>query len=344
MIKSGQSSFTLPTAFDTSLGTNFTQQSCPDYFATFLKNETFINCYPMSFYLKNSQSYVDIVRNGLEAVEYVLNASCSVDYKKCSQVMSDISQGLISSSYCAHDYSLQNPLVIQAVNDFAAYGEVFQATCLRLPVNQTEVFEQSGSVSEIITESSPNSFTPTSVSAPITSILSQQPSASISLGSTLETLANGKNKRQDIQTIVPEFENYDIIEVYPRSVEKASYCYSDALFSMIESSADDAYLYLLPLGISFPNTSTPSCSACTKQVMAIFHSYTNNASNVITNTYGSASGVIAEKCPNTFVNTSTLINNHETGSHNEAIIRKPNLNVLSLIVLFLSIFSLSFVL
>lgn len=78
--------------------------------------------------------------------------------------------------------------------------------------------------------------------------------------------------------------------------QKATYCYSDALFSMVESSSDDAYLYLLPLGISFPSSSTPSCFQCTKDVMAIFHSYTNSTNNVITSTYNSASSIIAQKC------------------------------------------------
>lgn len=350
MNNAGSSQLVLPKAFDTSLGTNFTQQSCPDFFSNFLKNDTFINCYPMSFFLKNSQSYVDVVRSGLVAVENVLNTSCSVDFGKCKTVMSELGHELISSANCATDYSLQNPLVIQAVNDFSAYNEVFQATCLKIPKDETEIVEQSGSSIRIETQntSSTSSSASTDYSTFITTTSSNKSSGVAPTASVLEASTKNPQKRDTIPTTEPKL-TFDNLEtsLFDRSVQKATYCYSDALFSMVESSADDAYLYLLPLGINFPNTSTPSCSECTKQVMGIFHSFTSNASNVITLTYASAAKTVNRKCSDSFVNASILAQGNgskSSGSHNIAVTPEPNIQLLSLMLIFLSLFSFHYVL
>lgn len=42
----------LPQPFDTNLGSNFTAQSCPAFFETFLKNQTFQDCLPFSLLLQ----------------------------------------------------------------------------------------------------------------------------------------------------------------------------------------------------------------------------------------------------------------------------------------------------
>jgi hypothetical protein len=43
---------TLPQPFDTSLGSNFTAPSCPQFFKTFLNDKDFITCYPFSLLLQ----------------------------------------------------------------------------------------------------------------------------------------------------------------------------------------------------------------------------------------------------------------------------------------------------
>lgn len=121
-----------PTAYDTSLGFNFTDSSCPRFFQDFLARDDFKSCYPMSFYLKNSQSYVRVVRSGLGSVESLLDLSCSVNFDTCKDLMASLGTELIKNDNCLAYYKLENPLVTQAYNDFMAYDMVHQALCLTL--------------------------------------------------------------------------------------------------------------------------------------------------------------------------------------------------------------------
>src|SRR5258708_23021528 len=41
-----------PQAFDSSIGTNFTAQSCPRFFKSFLSHKEFQSCYPFSLLLQ----------------------------------------------------------------------------------------------------------------------------------------------------------------------------------------------------------------------------------------------------------------------------------------------------
>jgi hypothetical protein len=51
-----------PQAFDSSIGTNFTSQSCPRFFKTFLSDKEFKSCYPFSLLLQ--------VRHSINYKEY----------------------------------------------------------------------------------------------------------------------------------------------------------------------------------------------------------------------------------------------------------------------------------
>lgn len=257
-----------PTAFDTSLGSNFTQTSCPNYFNSVLQNNDFITCYPMSFYLKNSQSYVKTVRSGVEAVESLLAAACSVDYATCSSLMTSLGKQLLDSNNCLDDYSLENPLVTQAYNDFMNYGLIRNATCLTLQqVGQSAIVSSTKS-------SSSRSATKTTLRS---STLSSSTSTSTSSSTSTST-----------STAVPR------------------YCYTDALFNLNNSA--DAYLYLLPLGNGYPdvNNVIPSCTKCTKQIMAIFHGQSSNQNLSISSTYDYAASVITTNCGSSFINGSAL--------------------------------------
>jgi hypothetical protein len=44
----------LPQPFDSSIGSNFTSSTCPDFITTFLKDTSFVNCYPFSLLLQVS--------------------------------------------------------------------------------------------------------------------------------------------------------------------------------------------------------------------------------------------------------------------------------------------------
>lgn len=260
----------LPTAFDTSIGSNFTQSTCPDFFNSFLNNQQFVDCYPMSFYLKNSQSYVKAVRSGMDAVETILNASCSVDYASCSSLMSQLGQQLIQQGNCHNDFQLENPLVTQAYTDFLHYDLIYDATCLTLQeVGETyhAVSASLGSTASLITTTSRRAASATSsTSAPAT------------------TSTSGSSS----------------------SLSPAHYCYTDALFNYTDSA--DAYLYLLPLGNFFPDADTviPSCSPCTNRIMSLYHEATAQGNLSMSALYTSASSVISQHCGAAFVNTSAL--------------------------------------
>lgn len=54
-----------------------------------------------------------------------------------------------------------------------------------------------------------------------------------------------------------------------------TYCYVNAVHN---SDPSDLYFYELPLGINVPNSSTPSCSACTKSLMTVYADGLDNSS------------------------------------------------------------------
>ncbi|KAI9751830.1 MAG: hypothetical protein M4579_005874 [Chaenotheca gracillima] len=120
----------LPRPFDTSLGSNFTSSSCPNFFSSFLSNSTFKACLPFSLLLQNSNSFFQAERS-LVRISQTLDATCNVDVNKCSSLMSGIAQRLISNDNCGLDYQQQNPLVTQAYSGLISYEPLYQAGCLR---------------------------------------------------------------------------------------------------------------------------------------------------------------------------------------------------------------------
>lgn len=118
-----------PTAFDTSLGANFAETQCADYFDTFLANSSFAACRPMSFLLTNSRSYFDAIKKGQNVTEQVVDQACSVDKKRCQSVMDDLDRQLMKK--CKKDFKEGTQTVQVAHRDFMAYEMVRDATCLR---------------------------------------------------------------------------------------------------------------------------------------------------------------------------------------------------------------------
>jgi hypothetical protein len=120
----------LPSPFDSSLGSNFTSQACPDFFDSFLSNTTFQACVPVSLLLQNSKSFFSAARSPGVMTE-TLNAACAASLPMCQPLMSYLASELISDSHCGADYQNQNPLVCQAHAGLVAYQAVYQATCLK---------------------------------------------------------------------------------------------------------------------------------------------------------------------------------------------------------------------
>lgn len=131
-----------PSPFDTSLGDNFTAQSCPQFFSTFLGNSTFRSCRAISLLLENSDSFFR-ASGSAASLDQILELSCSVNVTACTVFMAHLASDLIQDSACGQDYTLGNPIVTQAYTGMIAYQATSQATCLKAPASQDYCFSQS---------------------------------------------------------------------------------------------------------------------------------------------------------------------------------------------------------
>jgi hypothetical protein len=123
------SNSTLPSPFDTSIGSNFSSSSCPDFFDSFLNNATFKSCAPLSLLLQNSNSFFKASRSPAFLTQ-TLEATCSVNLQTCVDMMSDLASKIIDDA-CGQDYHNENPIVQQARNGLVAYEPLYRAGCLK---------------------------------------------------------------------------------------------------------------------------------------------------------------------------------------------------------------------
>jgi len=145
----------LPQPFDTSLGNNFTNTACPNFFDSFLNDAAFQRCYPFSLLLQVHWTLLSLPRspgedtrrtfsdnkqtsNGfftasrsLVRITRTLDASCNVDFNACSALMARLAAQLKAESVCGQDFEAANPAVIQALDGFIAYQPLYQAGCLK---------------------------------------------------------------------------------------------------------------------------------------------------------------------------------------------------------------------
>ncbi|GAM83400.1 hypothetical protein ANO11243_013880 [Dothideomycetidae sp. 11243] len=122
--------FTLPRPFDTSLGNNFTSSGCLPFFESFLSNDTFNACSPMSLLLQTSSGFFTAQRTP-SLLNATIDASCNVNMTDCSQLMATLNTQLRSESVCGPDLDRGNPTVGQAAAGFSSYDVLYKATCLR---------------------------------------------------------------------------------------------------------------------------------------------------------------------------------------------------------------------
>ncbi|KIW02664.1 uncharacterized protein PV09_06101 [Verruconis gallopava] len=118
----------LPQPFDTTLGNNFTTDSCPKFFINFLSNATFQSCYPFSLLLQTSHGFFEAEKNFYQTTA-VLQAGCDANYNTCNNLMQSLAVQLKSSSNCQSDYNAENQIVMQAYYGFITYPLMYQAAC-----------------------------------------------------------------------------------------------------------------------------------------------------------------------------------------------------------------------
>jgi hypothetical protein len=87
-----------------------------------------------------------------------------------------------------------------------------------------------------------------------------------------------------------------------RNSSTSSYCFADAVTNT--SSPTDSYIYYLPLNISLPGGSQPTCDSCLKNTMAIFASTSSDRTSALASDYVDAAMQVNVQCGPTFVNAS----------------------------------------
>ncbi|KAL8852208.1 MAG: hypothetical protein Q9221_002918 [Calogaya cf. arnoldii] len=148
----------LPRPFDTGLGNNYTQDSCPQFINNFLRNETFTSCLPFSLLLQVASSQLSLLHPGLanrfmqnsmsffsvtksrSTITRTLDGVCRPDDSTCSPLMSSIATQLRRDENCAADYRREQPLVVAAYNGLIAYEPLYKAGCARDPDNGNYCF------------------------------------------------------------------------------------------------------------------------------------------------------------------------------------------------------------
>lgn len=111
--------------------------------------------------------------------------------------------------------------------------------------------------------------------------------------------------------------------------DTSAYCFANAVTN--SSAIADTYLYYLPLNISYPNTTTPDCNACSQNVLGIFQAATADRSSAIANTYADAADAVNAQCGATFVN-ATLPEAQVSSSAPLMTMQTPSLLLFSLMV------------
>lgn len=79
------------------------------------------------------------------------------------------------------------------------------------------------------------------------------------------------------------------------------YCYVEAASS---SNPSDLYFYSLPYGTPPPNNTTPTCSTCTKGVMALFGTVAGSIDG-LKQTYNSAADLASSKCGSSYIHSQS---------------------------------------
>lgn len=160
-------SSSLPTFFDGSLSANFGPNSnCPAFLNSFLNNQTFNQCYPISLLMQvcttfpafvvvvvvvvllfSSHSYYTITnipfpfaqgsqsffqaQRSLVSLTRVLDASCSPSATFCTSYLSSLASDLISDANCGAEFRAGHTVVRDAYVAMIAYAPVRSATCLK---------------------------------------------------------------------------------------------------------------------------------------------------------------------------------------------------------------------
>jgi hypothetical protein len=81
-----------------------------------------------------------------------------------------------------------------------------------------------------------------------------------------------------------------------------SYCFAEAITNA--SNPSDNYLYYLPLNITLPGGSQPTCNSCLQNTMAVYSAATADRTSALASDYVNAAMQVNVNCGPTFTNAS----------------------------------------
>ncbi|KAM0746808.1 hypothetical protein T439DRAFT_109782 [Meredithblackwellia eburnea MCA 4105] len=125
------SGYSIPRAFDSTLGTAFSSTACPSFFLTFLADETFIACAPFSLLLSTSSAFFTAEKSPLTLLPYVLAATCAPSIDVCRAKMSQLATQIRLQNTCGTDLAQGNALAVEALAGFQNYELMRAAGCMR---------------------------------------------------------------------------------------------------------------------------------------------------------------------------------------------------------------------
>lgn len=96
--------------------------------------------------------------------------------------------------------------------------------------------------------------------------------------------------------------NYDTIYATTclQNPETSMYCYAAAVTN--QTNASNVYFYLLPLNMTLPGSTTPTCNWCLRENMAILQAASADRDRPIADSYESAARQVNTVCGPEFVN------------------------------------------
>lgn len=87
-----------------------------------------------------------------------------------------------------------------------------------------------------------------------------------------------------------------------RDADTSAYCFANAVTNL--STPSNVYFYYLPLNMSLPSSTNPSCSACVQNTMGIYQAATADRDALIVQTYREAARQVNTICGPDFVNST----------------------------------------
>lgn len=116
-----------------------------------------------------------------------------------------------------------------------------------------------------------------------------------------------------------------------KNAKTNSYCFADAITNV--SSPTDSYVYFLPLNMSLPASSQPTCNSCLQNTMSVFNAAASNRTQAIADTYSAAAQQINVQCGPSFVQ-----GNIPAATSGATYLMHGNMGLVALVMCVLAIF------